>query len=275
MFAQSPSAEAVGHIALEAWQSGRIPVAMGGDGTVNMVARGLLGGEGASYTRENGSRPAMGIIACGSGNDTAASLGLPVKDPERSVRVLASEKAEAIDVLVAECESGEIGVSLSVVAAGFDSEVTEAAEKIKLIKGPLRYTVAVFTTLVRSEPALFEMVLDESEAERFTAWLVAVANGPRYGGGMRVAPEASFTDGVADLCIVGPISRRHFIRTFPKVFKGTHVEDPQIRVVRAKRVRLSASRPFACYGDGERIGPLPAKLEVKPLAIEIVGARVA
>lgn len=272
-FTVSPSAESVPELALESWKSGRIPVAMGGDGTVNMVARGLLLGDGAAYASETGSKPVMGIIACGSGNDTAAALGLPIKDPEASLEILKSGQKGAMDAVAVRCDSGEKGVSLAVIAAGFDSEVTEAAEKIKVIKGPLRYTVAVFQTLARSAPALFEMSLDGGEAETFHAWLVAVANGPRYGGGMRVAPDASFTDGVADLCIVGPVTKRHFVRTFPRVFKGTHIRDPDIRIVRARSVGLSASRPFACYGDGERIGPLPATMTVLPGALEVVGLK--
>jgi diacylglycerol kinase (ATP) len=274
-FVVSPSPEAVPEIALDVWKKGRIPVAMGGDGTVNMVARGLLVGDGAAYAESSGIRPVMGIIACGSGNDTAAALGLPVKRPDASVQILESGSRDAIDAVIVECDSGEEGVSLAVAAAGFDSEVTETAERIKVIKGPTRYTVAVFTTLVRSEPALFEMSLDGGDSTSFYAWLVAVANGPRYGGGMRIAPDASFTDGLADLCIVGPVTRRHFVRTFPRVFKGTHIRDPDIRIVRAKEVRLSASRPFACYGDGERIGPLPATFRVRPRAIEVVGLDLA
>ncbi len=270
-FETSPAPEAVAEMSLEAWKSGRIPVAMGGDGTVNMVARGLLVGAGADYAAKSASTPTMGILACGSGNDIAGSLGLPIKDPEASLRVLKSGLKGKMDVLSIKCESGEEGTSLAVVAAGFDSEVTEAAERMKLIKGPLRYTVAVFTTLARSSPAVFEMSLDGGEPETFDAWLVAVANGPRYGGGMRVAPDASFDDGVADLCIVGPVTKRHFVRTFPRVFKGTHVLDPQINILRAKKVRLAASRPFGCYGDGERVGLLPATIEVMPEALEIVG----
>ncbi len=269
-FVASPSPEEVPRLALEAWMQGKVPVAMGGDGTVNMVASGLLVGEGARYSARTGKTPVMGIIECGSGNDTAASMGLPVKDPLGSLAVLKKGRRRAIDALLVECDSGEKGISLAVIAAGFDSEVTETAERIRVIKGPVRYTVAVFTTLVRSEPAEFELSLDDREAERFEAWLVAVANGPRYGGGMRIAPDASLTDGMADICIVGPVTRRHFVRTFPKVFSGNHIHDPQIRLLRGSRLRLDASRKFTCYGDGERIGPLPASVEVSPKAIEIM-----
>lgn len=295
VFRLSPSPEELGDLVIEEIARGRVPVAMGGDGTVNMVARAVLdhfwrtdagseaiAGSASEASREGdpgkprtvvGGVPSMGILACGTGNDTAASLGLPVKDIEAALGRLTEDSHRDIDVLRVASADGSTGVSLAVLAAGFDSEVTEAAERIKIVKGPLRYTLAVFSTLARSSPAKFTLAVDDQEPASFEAWLVAVANGPRYGGGMHIAPSAVPDDGIAHICVVGPVSKPHFVRTFPKVFKGAHIDDPAIRILEARRLRLEATREFRCYGDGERIGPLPITVEVLPRSLRVLGAR--
>lgn len=278
----SPGPEAVPELVRDAIDAGRVPVAAGGDGTVNMVARAVLEASGA-FPEEPSEResqggpgaarlPRFGIVPFGTGNDTAASLGIPVKDVAAAAAALASGNSRVVDVLEVRSDDGDLGVSLGVTTAGFDSEVTETAERIRLLKGPVRYTVAVFRTLLTSSPTTFTVTVDDQEPDAFEAWLVAVANGPRYGGGMYIAPGARPDDGLADVCVVGPVSKPHFVRTFPKVFKGKHVEDPAIRLFKAERIRIEARRPFRCFGDGERIGALPVEVRVRPKAIEVVGA---
>lgn len=278
----SPGPEAVPELVRDAIDQDRVPVAAGGDGTVNMVARAVLEAAGAfpkapSEEEPRGSAgaarlPRFGIVPFGTGNDTAASLGIPVKDVAAAAAALASGDSRVVDVLEVQSDDGDRGVSLGVTTAGFDSEVTEAAERIRLLKGPLRYTVAVFRTLLTSSPTTFTVTVDDQELDAFEAWLVAVANGPRYGGGMYIAPDARPDDGLADVCVVGAVSKPHFVRTFPKVFKGRHVEDPSIRVFKVQRIRIAARRPFRCFGDGERIGSLPVEVRVRPKAVEVVGA---
>jgi diacylglycerol kinase (ATP) len=94
------------------------------------------------------------------------------------------------------------------------------------------------------------------------AMLIAVANGASYGGGMKVCPDASLTDGFFDVMILEPVSKFEFLRVFPKVFKGTHITHPRVRIERARSVKISA--PAVAYADGERIGPLPIKAEIVP-----------
>ena len=89
--------------------------------------------------------------------------------------------------------------------------------------------------------------------------LVAVGNGPSYGGGMRVCPDADLDDGLLDVVVVRALSIPAFLRVFPRVFAGTHVRHPAVEVLRARRVRLEAPGVVA-YADGERVGPLPLDL---------------
>jgi diacylglycerol kinase (ATP) len=101
---------------------------------------------------------------------------------------------------------------------------------------------------------------------------VAVANGPSYGGGMRVAPAASLQDGLLDVVVIHDIGKLEFLKTFPKVFSGRHVEHPAVSVHRAGRVELDADRPLAVYADGEPAGTLPATFQVRRAAITVLAA---
>ena len=90
-----------------------------------------------------------------------------------------------------------------------------------------------------------------------------------FGGGMRVAPDASYDDGLLDVVILHRVSRAEFVRVFPRVFTGTHVTHPQVQVLRGRRIRLEAPG-IITQADGERFEPLPLDLEVAPGALMVV-----
>jgi diacylglycerol kinase (ATP) len=96
--------------------------------------------------------------------------------------------------------------------------------------------------------------------------LSAVANGVSYGGGMKVCPDASLSDGLFDVMILEPVSKFEFLRVFPHVFKGTHITHPRVRIERARSVKISA--PAVAYADGERIGPLPISAVIEPRSLK-------
>lgn len=258
-FVEPLNPEAVGGLAVVAGKEGHCVVAMGGDGMVNMVATALAGTE---YP--------MGIIACGTGNDFAESIGLPIRNPAEAVETLAKCETRQVDVSRITTADGATGVSCAVISMGFDSEVSEQAERINFIKGPARYTVAVFMTLVRSSPAKFRISLDDGDEIDLKAWLVAVGNSTQYGGGMKITPDASITDGILDITVVGDISKLKFLKTFPRVFKGTHILDPDVATFTAKKIRVEADRDFSAWADGEKVGSLPAVIESDPGALHVV-----
>jgi diacylglycerol kinase (ATP) len=99
--------------------------------------------------------------------------------------------------------------------------------------------------------------------------MVVIANGPAYGGGMRVCPDALMDDGLLDVLVVAPVSRTAFLRIYPKVYRGTHVGDPRVTVRRARRVRVQTAGIVA-YADGERVAPLPITAEAVPGALRIL-----
>jgi YegS/Rv2252/BmrU family lipid kinase len=239
-------------------------VAVGGDGTVGACAAGLAD---AGSLSGPGVRAALAVIPAGGGNDAARSLGLPAGDPPAAAAMLPRLRRRPADLatVAGRCY-------LNVAGAGFDSEVNRVAnQRLGWAKGRPRYVGAVLAELVVGRTAEFQLVLD-GQASRLRGWLVAVANGPSYGGGMRVAPAASLGDGRLDVVVIHDIGKLEFLRTFPKVFSGRHVEHPAVTVHRATRVELDADRPLAVYADGEPAGTLPATFEVRPAAITVLAA---
>jgi YegS/Rv2252/BmrU family lipid kinase len=242
-------------------------VAVGGDGTVGACAAGLAdaGPPGWSPGRA-GVRAALGVVPAGGGNDTARSLGLPA-DPLAAAGLLPRLRRRPADLATVAGRA-----YLNVAGAGFDSEVNRLAnQRLRWARGRPRYVGAVLAELVVGRTASFELALD-GRAERLPAWLVAVANGPSYGGGMRVAPRASLADGLLDVVVIGAIGKLEFLRTFPRVFSGGHVDHPAVAVHRAARVDLAADRPLAVYADGEPAGTLPATFEARPAAVTVLAA---
>lgn len=238
--------------ALGAVDAGELPVVMSGDGLVGIVGGVLAGAE-----------TPLGIIPGGRGNDLARVLGIP-SDPAGAVEVLARGEVREIDV-------GEANGRrfLGIASAGFDSECNRLANETRLIRGNLVYAYSALRTLWAWKPARFSIKVGE-QSMRFTGYTVAAANSKAYGGGMFLAPEADLSDGELDIVMVGQVGKLRFLANLPKVFKGRHVDGDRVRVMRAPRVELDASRPFALYADGEHLTELPADVRVLPRALRVV-----
>jgi YegS/Rv2252/BmrU family lipid kinase len=238
--------------ALRATASGEIPVVMSGDGLIGIVGGALVGSE----------QP-LGIIPGGRGNDLARVLGIP-SDPVGAIEVLAAGQTRVIDV-------GEANGQrfLGIASVGFDSDANRIANETRLIRGNLVYAYAALRALVAWKPARFSVRAGQDQL-RFTGYCVVVANSKAYGGGMFVAPNADLSDGEFDIVLIGEVGKLRFLSNLPKVFKGTHVDNDEVRVFRAPYLELSASRPFAIYADGERLTDLPASLRILPAALQVI-----
>jgi YegS/Rv2252/BmrU family lipid kinase len=246
--------------AAEAAGSVQVVVAVGGDGTVGACAAGLADVGPAAEA-------ALGVVPAGGGNDAARSLGLPAGDPLAAAGLLARLRRRPADLATVAGRA-----YLNVAGAGFDSEVNRVAnQRLHWAGSRPRYVGAVLAELVVGRVATFELGLD-GRRTRLRGWLVAVANGPSYGGGMQVAPRARLDDGLLDVVVVHETGKLEFLRTFPKVFSGRHLEHPAVAVHRAARVDLDADRTLAVYADGEPAGTLPATFEVRRAAITVLAA---
>lgn len=238
--------------ALGAAEAGEVPVVLSGDGLIGAIGGALAGSE-----------TPLGIVPGGRGNDLARVLGIPT-DPAAAVAVLAAGQTRRIDV-------GEVNGKrfLGIVSVGFDSEANRLANETKWLRGNLVYAYAGVRTLLGWKPGRFTIQAGERR-ERFTGYSVSVANSKAFGGGMFIAPDADLSDGEFDVVTVGEVGKLRFLGNLPKVFKGTHVEEDEVRVFRASRLELSASQPFPVYADGEHLTDLPAKLRILPQALSVI-----
>jgi YegS/Rv2252/BmrU family lipid kinase len=238
--------------ALRAVEANEVPVVVSGDGMIGAIGGALAGSE-----------TPLGIVPGGRGNDLARVLGIP-SDPEAAVAMLETGHTRRIDV-------GEVNGKrfLGIVSVGFDSEANRLANETKWLRGNLVYAYAGLRTLLTWKPARFTVRVGEAR-ERFSGHSVSVANNKAFGGGMFIAPDADLADGEFDVVVVGEIGKLRSLAMLPKVFKGTHVEEDEVRVFRASRLELSASRPFPVYADGEHLTNLPASLRLLPQALSVI-----
>lgn len=232
----------------------------------------VVGGDGMAHLGANvvaGTRMPLGIVPTGTGNDMARGLGIAIGNAEAAMNQLLDALQREPRVIDAGRIRGE-GVDrwfACIFSAGFDAIVNERANNMRWPKGRQRYNLALLRELAALRPIHYRLELDDETIES-RAMLIAVANNTSFGGGMLVTPDAQLDDGLFDVLIVQPLSRVAFLRLFPRVFKGTHVSDPRVRVVRTRRVTVSAESIVA-YADGERVAPLPLELEVVPGALRV------
>ncbi len=234
-------------------------VVVGGDGMVNLAANILVG-----------TSVPLGIVPSGTGNDMARTLGIPYHRPDAAIALLLdalTRPARVIDAGVIRGAGHDRYFACS-LSAGFDAIVNERANRMSWPKGPQRYNVAIALELLRLKPITYRLQLD-GESRTVEGMLVTIGNGISIGGGMNVTPQAELDDGLFDVLVVGRLSRLQFLRIFPSVYKGTHLSDPRVSVVRAKRVTIDADAVVA-YADGERVGPLPLTVEVVPNALRVL-----
>jgi diacylglycerol kinase (ATP) len=231
-------------------------VAIGGDGTAHAGLQAVAG-----------TATPLAVVPVGTGNDLALALGTP-RDPA------AAAGAAADDLLAGEVRTVDAGRTgerwwATVLCCGFDSAVTDRANRLRWPRGPRRYDVAILAELARLRPRELTVVLD-GVARDLPVTLVAVGNTPWYGGGMRVCPGADPADGLFDVTVVGPVSRRELVRTRPRLTAGSHVDHPAVSVHRAARVELVGDGSYT-YADGEPVAPLPATSLCVPAALSVVG----
>ena len=238
----------------------------------------VVGGDGTAQLGTNvcaGTETPLGIMPSGTGNDTAQGiLGLPLDDMDAAIaRIIEAldKPAWKIDAGIMRWKGGQRWFC-STVSAGFDALVNERANRLAFPKGPSRYTVGMVLELLELKPIHYTLTIDGVETQE-QAILTTIANNSQYGGGMLICPEAKPDDGLLDIMMVRPLSRLNFLRIYPKVFKGTHVEDPRVIIRQGKKFRLDSPN-LVGYSDGERIAPLPMDVEVMPRALPVLDTRL-
>jgi diacylglycerol kinase (ATP) len=231
-------------------------VICGGDGMVHLAVQAVA---------DTGTP--LGIVPAGTGNDVARYFDIPRKDPvaasERLVEALLAGRTRTVDL----ARSGT-RYYVTVLAAGFDAIVNERANAMTWPKGQMRYNLATLSELRVFKPLHYTLEID-GRTLRLDAMLVAIGNGPSFGGGLRITEGAVLDDGMLDVVIIKPMSKPGLIKTYPKLFKGTHVTHPAYEHHLARTVTVAAAG-IVSYADGERFGPLPLTVECAPGALTVL-----
>ncbi|GEP38404.1 diacylglycerol kinase [Nocardioides psychrotolerans] len=227
-------------------------VVVGGDGMVNV---------GLQAVATTGTP--LGIIPAGTGNDVARYVDISLKDVAAAADIVIRGRTRTLDL--ARCGGRYFA---TVMAAGFDAVANERANTMTWPRGQMRYNLATLAELRTFEPRPYTLDLD-GETLRLHAMLVAIGNGPSYGGGLRITEGAKMDDGLLDVVIIKPITKLDLIRTYPKLFSGTHTTHPQYEHHLARTVTVAAPG-IVGYADGERFGPLPITIESVPGALTVL-----
>ncbi len=240
-------------LAADAVADGRVAVALGGDGLAGRVAETVarLGG-------------LLAVLPGGRGNDFLRAMGA-ARQPVIAATALASSSERRIDL----AEAGGRAY-LGIASVGFDSDVQVIANRTRFVRGQQVYTYAALRAAAAWKPARFTVEIDDGAPREIVGWTVAVANSACYGGGMRLAPAASIDDGLLDVVLLAQCGKTTFLSTFPKVFSGKHVDSPHVEVLRARRIRVDADRPFQLYADGDPIADLPTEIVLRPGALRFL-----
>jgi YegS/Rv2252/BmrU family lipid kinase len=268
-------------LAVEAAGRSETIVALSGDGMIGALADALRGLPGA----------VLGVIPGGRGNDLARVLGIP-DDREAAATIIAAGHTRAVDLGIVggdeasgsdrrsdgdePSHAGERAAGghafVGIASAGFDSDANRIANVAPAWLGGLVYVYGALGALISWKPARFEIELDPpGERRAFTAFTVGACNSKSYGGGMRAAPDALLDDGLLEVVVLESVGKLAFLtKILPKVFKGTHVHEPCVKVFRARAIALSADRPFTMYADGDPIGELPLRVRALPGAITML-----
>jgi YegS/Rv2252/BmrU family lipid kinase len=235
-------------------------IAVGGDGTINEVANGLLVG---------GNHIPLGLIASGRGSDLVRTTGTP-RDIEQALLRCCNGQTRRIDVGRATFADGSSRVFLNAGGLGFDASVAERARDSKLPGSTLPYLWGLAGAL-----ATFRNIHVSIDADgrlmSATARFVLAANARFLGGGMLMTPMADITDGLLDVAIFGDLSRTEIIRAVPSVYRGTHVTHPKFNHFRAKSIRVESIEPARVQLDGELAGMAPVTFTVEPQSLILAG----
>lgn len=232
----------------------------------------VMGGDGMMHLGLNaaaGTGVPVGLIPAGTGNDFCRGVGIP-KSPVAAARVVAEGHTQAIDltqVSGALADGANQRYVGSVVSTGYDARVNRRTNAMTFTLGSLGYAYSALAELARFEPLRYRITID-GVARQQTAMLIAVANAGIFGGGMRIAPDYSVTDGLLDLTIIHPVSRVTLLRLLPAMFSGAFVSDPSVERLRASRVTIDGDGLYG-MADGEALGDVPLLLEAAPRALTV------
>lgn len=244
-------------------------VSVGGDGTMNEVVNGFF--EDGALINEDAR---LAVFSRGTGCDLIRTLGID-KGIEDLLSILERNTVKKVDVGVSEF-IGYDGIKkiryfLNESDIGIGGETTNRVnQRSKVFKGFLSFLIGAIITLVHYKNKYFEVVIDDTTEIKGMMNSVVIANGKYFGGGMKVAPEASMTDGVFDIVVIGDVNKLEFIKSFPLIYSGKHLKHPKLKLYKGKKVKVHCSERALFEVDGEQPGTSDAQYEILPAALNIL-----
>jgi diacylglycerol kinase (ATP) len=228
-----------------------VVVAAGGDGTIGLVGRQLLG-----------TRTALGILPLGSVMNIPRMLGLP-RDPEEAAHILAEGHVRSIDV-------GQVGDRIFYEAGSVGMHAAATRELPLVDRGDYGAIVRSIVAAFRYRPSEVRIELDGDRTITAKAVGVAVANGPFMGPGVAVAPEALLDDGLFDVRVFLHYTRAELIRYVSSLVRGRRPQERRSLTERASWVRITSGRPLPARADAVDLGSTPVVFEIRPRVLTVV-----
>ena len=229
-------------------------ICVGGDGLIHDLLPNLL----------KHNLPLL-VVPAGTGNDFARTIGLHGEKLHKILELPSGRTPHHINVAQIEHTDGSTPF-VQILSTGFDSVVNERANNFKVIKGSIKYIIAVLLEIWRFRAIDFTLKIDEKVITQ-KAMLVCVANGTSYGGGMKIVPHAIHDDGLLDIMVVDRVNPLRLLLVFPRVFFGTHIKHPKVHFYSGRKIEVSGDTN--AFADGERISGLPIKIEISEKALQV------
>ncbi len=234
---------------------------LGGDGTTNEVVNAM--GEDC--------RIPLAVLPGGSGNDAAKTLGWS-SDPRVLIRQLGNAQVKMVDLGLVTSGAGK-RYFLNVASCGISAMIAKGQRHEKMAAHPgLAYYLETIRAILRYKPSQIQVELDGKLIKHPDCSLLAYANGQYFGSGMKIAPNAQIDDGRLDEIAVSKMGLGFFLRHGLKVYKGTHLELPQVYKMRGRVaiVESISQDPVYIEADGEDAGQLPARFEILPRCLPVL-----
>lgn len=247
-------------IARQAIKDGyKIVIAMGGDGTIEAVMRGMIG-----------SKARLGIVPAGTENNIAKSLGIP-KDLQEACALIVSDNTLKLDVGQVTTRKGKKFIFFEMATIGLSAAVYPEANKAA--SGKLSSIKAAAMTFIHQETQpKISLTLDEESKIEVETMLVMVSNTPVFGKNFLVAPEASLQDGLLDISVYPDFSKVELIRYYAEVMDGGYSGDGKVQRYQARKLKVKASPKLDVMADGVALGKGTVTIKIRPNALRVITA---
>jgi YegS/Rv2252/BmrU family lipid kinase len=213
-------------------------------------------------------QPVLATIPLGTGMDFGRTYDIPSRF-EDAVRVAAGDAARTIDLGRVEHSQG-VRYFANVGSVGMSAAVARRANGMsKALGGKATFFYALTRVFFEWENTPVAVELADGTQREARMHDVIVANGRWHGGAMLLAPDAEPDDGEFDIVLIGDVTKRDFVTTSPKIYKGTYLAHPKVELLRSATVSVNAPEHLPIEVDGEQVGTTPARFEVVPRALRI------